>query len=343
MNQYRDAGVDVAAGNDLVRRIKPMVASTHSTQVLGGLGGFAGLFDLSSCSYEQPVLVTGSDGVGTKTSLALQYHKPETVGVDLVAMCVNDVIVCGATPLFFLDYISSARLDVDVAEKMIAGMVEGCQQAAMALLGGETAEMPGLYQAGDWDLAGFCVGIVEKSKIIDGSKVKPGDALIGLASSGPHANGYSLIRKLLQALDGDQNQVDDGILSNLLEPTRIYVKALKALEDHAVSMHACAHITGGGFIENLPRVLPRGVLAMIDWPTSRWPEVFHWIQRHAMMTPAEMHQVFNCGIGMILCVDARDLEKSMDCLRACGEQALELGFIKAADSAQAEPCVMIAG
>ncbi|MFZ1324943.1 MAG: phosphoribosylformylglycinamidine cyclo-ligase [Candidatus Contendobacter sp.] len=331
---YRDAGVDIDAGNRLVEHIKPHARRTRRPGVLGGLGGFGALFELPLDRYRQPVLVSGTDGVGTKLKLALELGQHQTIGVDLVAMCVNDVLVVGAEPLFFLDYYATGHLDVDVAAAVIQGIADGCAQAGAALVGGETAEMPGLYQAGDYDLAGFCVGVVEKACIIDGSRVAPGDILLALASSGPHSNGYSLIRKIL-AVSGarlDEPFADSTLGATLLTPTRIYVKPILQLLEQ-VEIHAIAHITGGGLTENIPRVLPTNTKAVIDavgWPQ---PTIFQWLQQHGGVAEAEMRRTFNCGVGLVVCVAAADAERAQRLLQEVGETVWPLGHIAASDGA----------
>lgn len=327
---YRDAGVDIDAGNALVERIKPAVQRTLRPGVLGGLGGFGGLFELPLARYRQPVLVAGTDGVGTKLKLAQLAGQHDTIGIDLVAMCVNDVVVTGAEPLFFLDYYATGRLETDTAAVIIEGIARGCEIAGCALIGGETAEMPGVYQGEDYDLAGFCVGVVEKDRIISGEHVAPGDRLIGLAASGPHANGYSLIRKVLElGATPLSTPLDDMTLGDaLLVPTRIYVKSLLALRER-VDIHALAHITGGGLTENLPRVLSPGTLAVIDptvWPR---PAVFDWLQQQGRITDTEMWRTFNCGIGMVVCVAAEAADSVLEHLQAAGETAWPIGHIEA--------------
>ncbi len=331
---YRDAGVDIDAGNALVERIKPAVKRTLRPEVLGGLGGFGGLFELPLNRYRRPVLVSGTDGVGTKLKLAMQLNQHNGIGIDLVAMCVNDILVQGAEPLFFLDYYATGKLDIDIAETVISGIARGCEIAGAALIGGETAEMPGMYQHGDYDLAGFSVGIVEYDKLIDGSRVAAGDTLIGLASSGPHANGYSLIRKILEKNPVNTNDIACGehtLTRALLEPTRIYVKpVLKLLENY--SAHAMAHITGGGLLENIPRVLPDGIRAVINsnsWPR---PPVFEWLATEGNVAWPEMHRTFNCGIGLVLCVPSSDSNAIINMLNQAGEQAYEIGHLDTADS-----------
>jgi len=325
---YKSAGVDIEAGNALVDRIKPIAAKTRNAGVMAGLGGFGSLFELPLDRYKNPVLVSGTDGVGTKLKLALDLNLHNTVGIDLVAMCVNDIVVQGAEPLFFLDYFATGKLDVDTAAAVIEGIGKGCEQAGAALVGGETAEMPGMYSDGDYDLAGFCVGIVEKEHIIDGTKVKAGDKLIGIASSGPHSNGYSLIRKIVErsglSLTGEVNGKILG--ETLLTPTRIYVKPLLALLKQ-VDVHAMAHITGGGITENLPRVLPDGLSAKIDLSAWQMPEIFGWLQQQGNVELADMLVTFNCGVGMIVCVDAADEAATLCALSQQGETAFSMGEI----------------
>jgi phosphoribosylformylglycinamidine cyclo-ligase len=325
---YRDAGVDIDAGDELVERIKPLVARVRRPEVLAGIGGFGAMVALPA-GYRQPVLVAGTDGVGTKLRLAIDAGRHDTIGIDLVAMCANDIAVQGAEPLFFLDYYATGKLRVDVAEAVVRGIVEGCAQAGAALVGGETAEMPGMYQGEDYDLAGFCVGVVERDAIIDGSAVRAGDAVIGLASSGPHSNGYSLIRKLL-ALSGGQSALElEGkpLLDRLLAPTRIYVKPLLALA-RQLPVHALAHITGGGLTENIPRVLPAGLEAVLE--RRRWHRdpVFDWLQRVGHIETAEMYRTFNCGIGMIAVVSQEHAPQTLELLAAHGEPAQIIGEIR---------------
>ncbi len=331
---YRDAGVDIDAGNALIERIKPVVKETFRPGVLTGLGGFGALFELPLDRYRQPVLVSGTDGVGTKLKLALALNKHDTIGIDLVAMCVNDIIVTGAEPLFFLDYYATAHLDLDVATDVIKGIAEGCKQSGAALTGGETAEMPGIYSDGDYDLAGFCVGIVERGKIIEPTRVQPGDVLIGLASSGPHSNGYSLIRKILEVSRADLNQTLNGqpLGEALLAPTRIYVKPLLALIEQ-VEVHALAHITGGGLPENLPRVLPQGTKAVININSWQRPALFDWLQQQGNVEESEMLRTFNCGVGMVVCVAEADAGQTIELLNRQGEEAWRLGAIKASSGA----------
>jgi len=324
---YRDAGVDIDAGNALVERIKPIVAATRRAEVMSGIGGFGGLFALAPGHYREPVLVSGTDGVGTKLKLAQQLERHDTIGIDLVAMCVNDVLVQGAEPLFFLDYFACGKLDVEVATDVVKGIAAGCSQAGAALIGGETAEMPDMYADGDYDLAGFCVGAVERDSIIDGSAIAAGDALIGIASSGPHSNGYSLIRKVLE-LAGDSNIDGMRASERLLCPTRIYVKPVLQLMN-AVTLKGLAHITGGGITENLPRILDDAVHAEIE--TASWDQgpVFDWLAEAGNIAVDEMRRTFNCGVGMIAVVDAADASRAVSLLAESGESAWEIGRIAA--------------
>jgi phosphoribosylformylglycinamidine cyclo-ligase len=328
---YKDAGVDIDAGNALVERIKPMVAATRRPGVLSAIGGFGGLFELPP-GYRRPVLVAGTDGVGTKLKLAMEAGRHGGVGIDLVAMCANDVIVQGAEPLFFLDYFATGKLDVDVAAAVIEGIVEGCRQAGAALLGGETAELPGFYDGGEYDLAGFCVGIVEHDRIIDGSRVAAGDAILGLASSGLHSNGYSLARKVLVKSGAPHDLLLDGmpLIDRLLAPTRIYVKALLALLAET-EVHAMAHITGGGLPENLPRVLPEGLMATIELGSWRRPAVFDWLQSEGEIADAELYRTFNCGFGMAVVLPSAAAERAVALLAAHGEHAWIAGRIEAGE------------
>jgi phosphoribosylformylglycinamidine cyclo-ligase len=333
---YKSAGVDIAAGNALVERIKPIAARTKTAGVLAGLGGFGSLYELPLNRFENPVLVSGTDGVGTKLKLAIDANIHHTVGIDLVAMCVNDIIVQGAEPLFFLDYFATGRLDVDTAASVIEGIGKGCEQAGAALVGGETAEMPGMYADGEYDLAGFCVGIVEKSKLLDGSKVIVGDKLIGIASSGPHSNGYSLIRKILAHSNAKLSDTFNGktLGTTLLEPTKIYVKPLLSLLEQ-ISVHALAHITGGGLTENLPRVIPDGLKAHINLSSWEFPPVFKWLQSQGNVGLADMLTTFNCGIGMIVCVAPQDEKATLDILAASGETVFTIGELFAAEGKSA--------
>lgn len=327
---YKDAGVDINAGNALVSKIKDVVKRTHRPEVMGGIGGFGALCELPT-KYKRPVLVSGTDGVGTKLRLAMSLNQHGTIGIDLVAMCVNDLIVQGAEPLFFHDYYATGKLNVDVAAEVIQGIAEGCQQAGCALIGGETAEMPGMYQGEDYDLAGFCVGVVEKEDIIDGSKVTPNDAIIALGSSGPHSNGYSLIRKIIEVSHADLQSEWEGktLAAQLIEPTRIYVKpVLKMLE--TCEVHAISHITGGGFWENIPRVLPKGMKAVIDGNSWEWPPIFKWLQEKGRVTEHEMYRTFNCGVGLIIVLPEDQAQQAIDILHDLGENVWRLGKIEAA-------------
>ncbi|GMR17949.1 MAG: phosphoribosylformylglycinamidine cyclo-ligase [Gammaproteobacteria bacterium] len=328
---YSDAGVDIDAGNALVEAIKPIAQSTHRPGVLSGLGGFGALFELPVDQYREPVLVSGTDGVGTKLKLAIETGQHNTIGIDLVAMCVNDIIVSGAEPLFFLDYLATAKLENAVAESVITGIAEGCRQAGAALAGGETAEMPGMYADKDYDLAGFCVGIVEKSKIIDGSAVQTNDTLIGLGTSGPHSNGYSLIRKVLETSGADLQKdfADQTLVQALLAPTRIYVKPiLKLLEK--IPVNAIAHITGGGLPGNLARVLPDNTRAVVDARSWVRPPIFDWIQENGNIENREMYRTFNCGIGMVIATRAANAEATIALLTETGETARIIGHIESA-------------
>ena len=326
---YRDSGVDIDAGNRLIDRIKPAAARTLRPGVLAGLGGFGALFELPVDRYRHPVLVSGTDGVGTKLKLAIEAGLHDTIGIDLVAMCVNDIIVQGAEPLFFLDYYATGKLDIDIASQVINGIARGCELAGAALVGGESAEMPGMYASGDYDLAGFSVGIVEKDRIIDGSAVRVGDSLIGLTSTGPHSNGYSLIRKVIEVTGSNLSESLDGksLAEWLLAPTRIYVKPLLSLFND-VKVHALAHITGGGLTENLPRVMPASTRARIDTRSWQHPAIFDWLQRRGNISDEEMYRTFNCGIGMVLCVDKADEQRTLDHLEARGETARIIGRIE---------------
>ena len=322
---YKDAGVNIDAGNALVERIKGVTARTTRPEVLGGLGGFGALCEIPE-GYRQPVLVSGTDGVGTKLKLAMDLGIHDTIGIDLVAMCVNDLVVAGAEPLFFLDYYATGALNVDTAADVVTGIGRGCELAGCALVGGETAEMPGMYEGEDYDLAGFCVGVVEKSEIIDGSSVAAGDVLIGIGSNGPHSNGYSLIRKIVERSGADLGSTlgDTTLGAALLAPTTIYVKPLLSLFKQ-VKVKALSHITGGGLLENLPRVLPDDVDANIDTNSWQWPEVFHWLQQEGNVETREMYRTFNCGVGMVLCVAASDAEATFAHLIGEGLTAWQLG------------------
>ncbi|AXH61238.1 MULTISPECIES: phosphoribosylformylglycinamidine cyclo-ligase [Providencia] len=327
---YKDAGVDIDAGNALVERIKGVVKETRRPEVMGGLGGFGALCSLPQ-KYREPVLVSGTDGVGTKLRLAMDLKRHDSIGIDLVAMCVNDLIVQGAEPLFFLDYYATGKLDVDTAASVITGIAEGCKQSGCALVGGETAEMPGMYHGEDYDVAGFCVGVVERSEIIDGSKVSAGDALIALASSGPHSNGYSLVRKILEVsqTNPEETQLDGKPLADhLLEPTRIYVKNVLELIANS-DIHAIAHITGGGFWENIPRVLPDNTQAIIDGSSWQWPAVFNWLQQAGDVSTHEMYRTFNCGVGIIIALPQQEVANALALLNKLGENAWQIGTIGA--------------
>jgi len=328
---YRDAGVDIEAGDALVEQIRPFARRTMSPEVLAGIGGFGALCRIPR-KFKRPVLVSGTDGVGTKLKLAFELHRHDTVGIDLVAMSVNDVLVQGAEPLFFLDYFACGKLERGVAAQVIKGIAHGCEIAGCALIGGETAEMPGMYPEGEYDLAGFCVGVVEKDRILDGRSIRPGDAILGLASSGPHSNGYSLIRKILE----HERPAD---LGKLLEPTRIYVKpVLKLLKKRPVK--GLAHITGGGLTGNVPRILPkktRAVIRQASWPR---PEIFQWLQRAGNVAESEMHRVFNCGIGMVVVVAAAAASRAAAVLRAAGETVYEIGSIEKFSGAEPD-CIVV--
>ena len=325
---YRDSGVDIDAGNQLVERIKPAIKATHRQGCVGSIGGFGGLFELPLDRYRNPLLVSGTDGVGTKLKLAIEIEKYDSIGIDLVAMCANDIAVLGAEALFFLDYYATGQLSIEVAEQVIGGIAEGCQLAGCALIGGETAEMPGIYAPGDFDLAGFCVGIVEKESVIDGQQVKAGDKLIALASSGPHSNGYSLIRKIIEISNADLSQ-DCGtqtLAEALIEPTRIYVKNLLALSAN-LPVLAMAHITGGGLLENIPRVMPDQCAAIIDRSSWSMPPVFDWLQTHGRVEAKEMYRTFNCGVGMVLVIDQADEEDCLRQLDSLGENSWVIGEV----------------
>ena len=325
---YKQAGVDIAAGNALVERIKPIAASTRIAGVMAGLGGFGSLFELPLNTYKNPVLVSGTDGVGTKLRLAIDLNQHRSVGIDLVAMCVNDIIVQGAKPLFFLDYFATGQLAVDTAAEVIAGIGTGCELAGCALVGGETAEMPGMYAAGDYDLAGFCVGIVEKSQLIDGSKVEVGDVLIGIHSSGAHSNGYSLIRKIIAVSGANLNDsfANSTLGEVLLTPTKIYVNTILTLLPQ-IDIHALAHITGGGITENLPRVLPDNMNAQIDLTSWQLPALFQWLQDKGNVHLDDMLITFNCGIGMVMCVSAEAAADTVDKLQQLGESVSVIGEV----------------
>jgi phosphoribosylformylglycinamidine cyclo-ligase len=325
---YREAGVDIDAGDALVERIKPFAKRTLRPEVLGGIGGFGALVEVSK-KYREPVMVSGTDGVGTKLKLAFRMKKHDTIGIDLVAMSVNDILCSGAEPVFFLDYFACSKLDVDVAEAVVKGIAEGCEQAGCALIGGETAEMPGMYDPNEYDLAGFAVGLVEKSAILDGTRIAAGDAVIGLASSGPHSNGYSLVRKVVAVSSADLYEPFDGDRSlgeALLEPTRIYVKPVLDVMGR-IAVKGLAHITGGGLTENIPRILPEGLCARLE--AAKWPRppVFKWLQRQGAIDEAEMLRTFNCGIGMVAVVAPADARAAIEAFSALGVEAFEIGAI----------------
>ncbi|MFC4160026.1 phosphoribosylformylglycinamidine cyclo-ligase [Chitinimonas lacunae] len=326
---YRDAGVDIDAGDQLVENIKPFAKRTMRPEVLSGIGGFGGLVEISK-KYQEPVLVSGTDGVGTKLKLAIELNRHDTVGIDLVAMSVNDILVQGAEPLFFLDYYACGKLDVTTATEVVKGIAQGCEQAGCALIGGETAEMPGMYPVGEYDLAGFAVGVVEKRKIITGETIVPGDVLLGLASNGAHSNGYSLIRKILHLTEADFTAPFDGerpLADVVMAPTRIYVKPLLKLMD-ALPVKGMAHITGGGLTENVPRVLPEGVTAQIDASSWPLPKLFQWLQREGNVAEQEMYRTFNCGIGMVVVVAAEHADEAVRILSGEGETVYRIGEIR---------------
>ncbi|GAB5380590.1 MAG: phosphoribosylformylglycinamidine cyclo-ligase [Aliiglaciecola sp.] len=331
---YKDAGVDIDAGNQLVERIKSVTKKTHRPEVKGGLGGFGALCALPE-KYRSPLLVSGTDGVGTKLRLAMDLQRHSGIGIDLVAMCVNDLIVQGAEPLFFLDYYATGKLDVDTATEVVTGIGAGCELSGCALIGGETAEMPGMYHGNDYDVAGFCVGVVEADEVIDGSKVAPGDAIIALASSGPHSNGYSLIRKVLEVSEADPMQPFEGstLADHLLEPTKIYVKSVLALLE-TTPVHAISHITGGGFWENIPRVLPDTARAVIDKNSWQRPAIFDWLQEKGNITEHEMFRTFNCGVGLMIVLPQSHVQSAIDLLNQSGEKAWLLGSIEARQEQQ---------
>ncbi len=337
---YRDAGVDIDAGDALVDRIKPLAKKTMRDGVLAGIGGFGALFEVPK-RYKEPVLVSGTDGVGTKLKLAFHLNKHDTVGIDLVAMSVNDILVQGAEPLFFLDYFACGKLDVDTAAQVVGGIAQGCEQAGCALIGGETAEMPGMYPAGEYDLAGFAVGAVEKSLIIDGKSIVPGDVVLGLASSGAHSNGYSLLRRIIERANPDMNADFHGrpLREVVMEPTRIYVKPLLALMK-GLRVKGMAHITGGGLVENVPRVLSENLTAVLHRDAWTMPPFFGWLQQHGGVADAEMHRVFNCGIGMAVIVAAADAGRAMNELAAAGETVWRIGEIVERAAGQAQTVVV---
>ena len=318
---YKDSGVDITKGNQLIEKIKPIAKSTIRPGVLAGLGGFGAMFEIPLDKYKNPVLISGTDGVGTKLKVAEMLKKHDTIGIDLVAMCVNDLIVQGAEPLFFLDYFATGSLNPEIATSVIEGIGEGCRQSGCALIGGETAEMPGMYSGEDYDLAGFCVGIVEKDRIIDGTKVSEGDHIVALGSSGPHSNGYSLIRKVLEKSASTPDQ-----LNLLIEPTRIYVRSILSLLN-TLPVHAISHITGGGLLENIPRVMPSHLSAKLDSTSWTQPEIFQWIQDQGNIDSAEMYRVLNCGVGMVVVISKDSSNEAINHLNACGEKAWLIGEV----------------
>jgi phosphoribosylformylglycinamidine cyclo-ligase len=324
---YKDAGVDIDAGNELVERIKSVSKATHRPEVKGGLGGFGALCSLPQ-KYKNPLLVSGTDGVGTKLRLAMDNNRHDGIGIDLVAMCVNDLIVQGAEPLFFLDYYATGKLDVDTAATVVTSIGKGCELSNCALIGGETAEMPGMYHGGDYDVAGFCVGVVEAEDVIDGSKVAAGNTLIALGSSGPHSNGYSLIRKIIEVAELDLSEELEGkpVVDHLLEPTRIYVKNILALLAK-YKVNAISHITGGGFWENIPRVLPDHLTAQIDASSWQWPSIFSYLQTKGNVSTHEMYRTFNCGVGLLLAVDKEDADNIVKFLDDIGEKVWVIGHL----------------
>jgi len=325
---YQDSGVDITKGNELIERIKPIAKSTAREGVLAGLGGFGAMFELPINKYKNPVLISGTDGVGTKLKVAEMLNKHNTIGIDLVAMCVNDLIVQGAEPLFFLDYYATGKLNTEVAVSVIFGIGEGCKQSGCALIGGETAEMPGMYQGEEYDLAGFCVGIADKDKVIDGSKVTSGDHIIALGSSGPHSNGYSLIRKVLEQSSPTEEQ-----LNALIEPTKIYVKSVLSLIEK-FPIHAISHITGGGLLENIPRVLPKNLAAKLDSNSWQLPNIFNWLQEQGNIDIMEMYRVFNCGVGMVIVLPKSESNQAINHLKELGENAWLIGEITQAEGEQ---------
>ena len=337
---YKDAGVDIDAGDALIERIKPYAKKTMREGVLNGLGGFGALFEISK-KYQNPVLVSGTDGVGTKLKLAFEWGFHDTVGIDLVAMSVNDILVQGAEPLFFLDYFACGKLDIDTAADVIKGIAQGCEQSNCALIGGETAEMPTMYPDGEYDLAGFAVGAVEKDKIINGSTITAGDVILGLASNGVHSNGFSLVRKVLEVSQADLNMDMGGVTLQqaISAPTRIYVKPILATLEQ-INIKGMAHITGGGLTENVPRVLPEGLQAVIHSNSWTRSPLFQWLQQAGNISDDEMHRVFNCGIGMVVIVSANDADKAREILSAQGETVFTLGEIRALPVGEA-PTVVI--
>ncbi len=336
---YRDAGVDIDAGDSLVERIKPFAKRTMRPEVLGGIGGFGALFEVSK-KFREPVLVSGTDGVGTKLKLAFQLNRHDTVGIDLVAMSVNDILVQGAEPLFFLDYFACGKLDVETAASVIQGIAKGCELAGCALIGGETAEMPGMYPAGEYDLAGFAVGAVEKSRIIDGKTIRPGDVVLGLASSGAHSNGYSLLRKIIERAQPDMTADFHGrpLADVVMAPTRIYVKPLLALMQ-ALPVKGLAHITGGGLLDNVPRILAENLTAALKKSAWQRPPLFDWLQREGGVAEEEMHRVFNCGVGMVMIVAPEHEVQATALLRVAGETVWSIGRIETRAAGQPQTTV----
>ncbi len=337
---YRDAGVDIEAGDALVEQIKPFAKRTMRPEVLGGIGGFGSLFAVPQ-KFKEPILVSGTDGVGTKLKLAFELNKHDTVGIDLVAMSVNDILVQGAEPLFFLDYFACGKLEVGVATQVIKGIAQGCEQSGCALVGGETAEMPGMYPAGEYDLAGFAVGCADKAKLIDGTTIAAGDVVLGLASSGAHSNGYSLIRKLIEksGIDFESDFHGRKFKDVVMEPTRIYVKSLLKLIE-ALPVKGMAHITGGGITENIPRVLPAGLTAEIRADGWQLPPLFQWLQAQGNIVPSELYKTFNCGIGMAVIVAKEHVAQAKQLLEASGETVFEIGHIRAQNAGEA-PTIVI--
>jgi phosphoribosylformylglycinamidine cyclo-ligase len=329
---YKEAGVDIDHANQLVGNIRKIAARTHRPGVIGKIGSFGGLFKIPN-HYQDPILVSGTDGVGTKLKLAIEMNKHDTIGIDLVAMCVNDVACLGAEPLFFLDYFATGRLNTEQALAVLTGIGKGCEIAGAALIGGETAEMPGMYTGDDYDLAGFCVGVVEKDQVIDGSQVQVGDCLLGIASSGIHSNGYSLVRQVLKTSNTSLQMPFAGqtLGEILLTPTKIYIPALKALQK-SLSIHAIAHITGGGLLENVPRILPPGTKAVIDRKSWEWPEIFQWLQAQGNIQTNEMYRTFNTGVGLVICLSQREADTALDILKAAGESAWILGHVASNDA-----------
>ena len=338
---YADAGVDIDAGNKAVELMKDSVRATYRPEVIGDLGGFGGLFALNSGKYKEPVLVSGTDGVGTKLKLAFMADKHDTIGQDAVAMCVNDILVQGAEPLFFLDYIAVDKVDSQKVANIVKGVANACKESGCALIGGETAEMPGMYPEGEYDLAGFAVGVVEKDEIIDGTTIKPGDVVLGLASSGPHSNGFSLLRKVVEVAGADWSMPFDGatLADRAMEPTRIYVKQVLSVMKK-VQIKGMAHITGGGLIENVPRVLPEGVQCRIDGSSWTRPAIFEWLEEKGQIDSHEMYRVFNNGIGLVVIVSAEDADRAMEAFKAEGEKVFRIGEISTLPAGEA-PCVVL--